>query len=316
MPRPYSTGTSARKRRNWPARRSSSSGASGAARKPSSASSIAARASADAAASPRAAARASAANSAAACRASAAPRWSANDCLEDGEVARGPTRFRRRAREAKPRFAASSTPSSAMRRRAWYVSRRSVRTAAAACGGVDAPFAERVEREGRVRARPREARRRPELPHEQPAPRLLDVAGLEGGEDAPVGAAEHGRLDARRRAAARRDGVAGLDRRLDLPEAPPRSPCRGRSACEPGRRSLGLAERVVRGGGLAEDQRPLGVGELDAQVGGRLPGRLAGRSRGRRMGKRGERRDGERRRERRDAARGYCSISTPSCAAA
>ena len=43
-PRPYSIGTRARKRRNWPARRISSSGASGAARKPSSARSTASRA--------------------------------------------------------------------------------------------------------------------------------------------------------------------------------------------------------------------------------------------------------------------------------
>ena len=72
---------------------------------------------------------------------------------------------------------------------------------------------------------------------------------------------------------------------------------------------------VPRRGRLSKDERALGLGELRAQVGRELPGRVA-----RRLGRgsEDERREehDERREARGRARRGYCAISTPSCAAA
>ena len=178
---------------------------------------------------------------------------------------------------------------------------------------------EQSDRERRVGSGTREAGGWPELAHEQPALGLGDVAAPEARQHPPVGGAEHRRLEPR--------STGG---ELDLVAAH-----HGALDAEVGRSKLLVAQEGSEAGDdrrcfpyalpgtgvLAHDQRPLGVRERRPQVCCEPPGRLV-----RRLGQPEQAGPPGPRRARRAARRapagararpvGYCSIATPSCAAA
>ena len=149
------------------------------------------------------------------------------------------------------------------------MSRRSARTAAAACCGGHPAGLERLEGKRRVGAGAGEARRLAELAHEEPGARLVHVARGGSGRS-------RGRSPRRGWPSTSRPGRPRAPPELSSATARPAASSPGRAAGSrgPSSKAAAFATSFLRLVGLAEDERALRLGERGAHVGRRLPGLL------------------------------------------
>ena len=275
-PRPYSTGTSARKRRNWPARRISSSSRAARPgslraprRSPRGPRGRRLRSAASAAATRRS-------KSAAALAASAASRWRSK---EGPRIAKYP--------RAAAASAATRVPNPRSERLVGGLERgpeeRLVRVEVVGPHGGERllrralAVGEQVERERRVGTGPREARRRPELADEEPALGLGDRARLDRLEHLRVRRRRGPPCRASARPAANRAASSSAAAASSARRRPP-SGGLAEQLGEPRKARPRLLDERAGLGRLAEDERALGVRERRPEVCLELPGRRRGRA--------------------------------------
>ena len=215
-PRPYSTGTRARKRRSCCARRADSSAVSGAAVKPLRPAEIRSRADANAARSPVVAARASRRNCCPSARRGRVAAVLGVARREDRPVRGG---LGGRLREPRGQLALGGRV-----RVAEQVAltplvgvEQVLRHGLSSRVGVGPAALEAAERERRVGAWPRQSRRGPELAQQQPRAGLGDVAGADRRERHGHRAAEHRALERPARGG-EPSLVAGRDRAAGGPQ--------------------------------------------------------------------------------------------------